>query len=292
MSPVDQAIEAEKRGFKLIVHGEHHHLPVSTPTPEFYRETGVPEFYRFVPDPLISLAAMATAAPTIAVGTSILLLPIHDTIMVASRMASLDFITGGRTVFGIGVGWNRPELENHGVDFSRRVDKAREQLRAIRAMWSSETTAFNGEFVNFSESWQGPKPVQKPHPPLLLGGRPLKQNFELIAELCDGWLPTDTYLKTFGDALHKDLKKLHDALDAKGRDPASLRNMMLLAELMLYDRNPRQYAREAPTRELLEYYEALGFEWVVIGVPSFSHDHFLGALDVVSDVAGPWLDRD
>lgn len=291
VAPVEQAVEAHRRGFQLIAHGEHHHLPVSTPIPEFYQETGVPDFYRYVPDPLITLAAMATAAPGITVGTSILLLPIHDTIMIASRMASLDFMTGGRTMFGLGVGWNRPELQNHGVDFDTRVAKTREQLRAIKAMWSSETTAFDGEFVKFTESWQGPKPIQKPHPPLLLGGRPLKKNFETIAELCDGWLPTDTYARTFGGDLDKELKVLGETVEAAGRDPDSLQNMVLLAELMLYDRTPEQYAEDAPTRELLEYYEALGFEWVLIGVPSFSRGHFLGALDILSGVAAPWLER-
>jgi len=289
--PVDQAIEAERRGFQFIAHGEHHHLPVATPVPDFYKNTGVPDFYRFVPDPLISLASMATAAPKISVCTSILLLPIHDTIMVASRMASLDFITAGRTMFGIGLGWNQPELENHGVHFSTRVDKAREQLQAIKAMWSSETTAFSGQFVNFTELWQGPKPVQKPHPPLLLGGRPLRKNFALIAELFDGWLPTDTYAKTFGCNLAKDLQKLGESVEAAGRDPKTLRNMILLAELMLYDRNPEQYAQAAPTRASLEFYEELGFEWVLIGVPSFTRDHFNGALDIIGDIATPWLDR-
>lgn len=288
---VEQAVEAQDRGFHLIAHGEHHHLPVSTPIPEFYQETGVPDFYRFVPDPLLTLGAMATAAPEISVGTSILLLPIHDTIMIASRMASLDYLTGGRTLFGIGVGWNQPELENHGVDFSTRVAKTREQLRAIRKMWSSETTAFDGEFVKFTECWQGPKPLQKPHPPLLLGGRPLKKNFEIIAELCDGWLPTDTYVKTYGSDLEKDLKKLVEVVESQGRDSNTLKNMFLLAELMLYDRDPEQFAKDAPARELLAHYEELGFEWIVIGIPSFSREHFLGALDIISDIAAPWLEN-
>lgn len=287
--PVVQAIEAEKRGFELVAHGEHHHLPVATPIPEFYRETGVPEFYRYVPDPMITLAAMATAAPSISVATNILLLPIHDTIMAASRMASLDHLTGGRSIFGIGVGWNQPELENHGVEFSTRVAKVREQLRAIKKLWSSDTTSFDGEFVSFSECWQGPKPIQKPHPPLLLGGRPLQRNFDLIAELCDGWLPTDTYLKTFGSDLETDIERLRKTAQAVGRAPDTLRNMLLFAELMLYDREPRQYAKDCPTRDTLQRYADLRLEWVVIGAPSFSEQHFLAALDHVADVAAPWL---
>ena len=286
---VNQAVEAEKRGFDLIMAGEHHHMPVSTPVPEFYKETGVPDFYKFTPDPLITLSAMATAAPTINVGTGILLLPIHDTIMAANRMGTLDYLTGGRTVFGFGVGWNQPELANHGVAFESRNEKFREQLRAIKNLWGNEVAGFEGEFVNFTESWQGPKPVQKPHPPLLLGGRPLKKHFRTIAELCDGWLPTDTYAKTFGGNLEDDLDGLTAAVREAGRDPKSLRNMILLAELMLYDRDPAQYAQEAPTRDLLGHYEKLGFEWVVIGIPSFSEDHFLGALDHISRVAAPWL---
>jgi len=289
VSPTEQAIEAERRGFHIIFHGEHHHMPVSTPVPEFYKETGVPHYYRFVPDPLITLAAMATAAPKIRVGTGILLLPIHDTIMAANRMGTLDYLTHGRTVFGLGVGWNPVELANHGVDFATRNEKLREQLRAIKTMWSNETASFDGEFVKFAESWQGPKPVQRPNPPLILGGRPLKKNFQTIAQLCDGWLPTDTYAKTFGSDLENELKTLAKMVAAAGRDPKALKHMVLLSELMLYDRNPAQYAKDAPTRDAFARFEKLGFEWVVVGIPSFSREHFLGALEHITQVAHPWL---
>ena len=286
---MEQAIKAQEYGFDSIHAGEHHHLPVATPVPEFYKETGVPDFYRFSPDPLITLGAMATAAPKLAVGTSILLVPIHDTLMLANQIATLDNLTGGRTSFGLGVGWNKPELAHHGVEFDTRVDKLVEQLRAMKSVWAKETARFDGKFVKFDESWQGPKPKQRPHPPLLLGGRPLKRNFQVIAEVCDGWLPTDTYAKTYGSDLEKELEDLRGAFRSNGRDPKELTNSFLMADLFLYDRDPGHYAREAPTRDNLAYYEKLGFDRVIIGLPTFSDDHFLGALDHIAKVAEPWL---
>ncbi len=289
--PVEQALRVQEHGFDSFYAGEHHHLPVSTPTPEFYKDTGVPDFYRFTPDPLITLGAMAAAAPKLGVGSSILIAPIHDTLMLANQIATLDNLAGGRTMFGLGVGWNKPELAHHGVEFETRVDKFAEQLRAMKALWASPTASFDGTFVKFDESWQGPKPKQKPHPPLLFGGRPLKRNLQVIAELCDGWFATDTYTKTYGAPIEDDLAKLMAAARANGRDPKSLRNAYLLSELFLWDRDPKQYAQDAPTRDDLGFYQKLGFEWVIIGVPSFSEDHFLGALEHLAKVAQPWLSR-
>lgn len=289
VDPISMARAIENAGFHAVYHGEHHHLPVATPVPEFYKETGVPEFYKYTPDPLITLGMMATAAPTLEVGTSILLLPIHDTIMAASRMGTLDALTGGRARFGLGIGWNQPELAHHGVHFETRLNKFEEQLRAIRTMWGNEISSFHGEFVNFDDSWQGPKPVRVPNPPLLLGGRLLKRNRRILLELCDGWLPTDSLIRTFGTNLDDDLASLQAGMAEIGRDPATLKNTFLLAELFLWDRDPTQFAEVMPTRDELARFEKLGFESVVIGVPSFSDDHFHGALDVVARVAQPWL---
>lgn len=290
VDPIRQAVAIESAGFHAVYLGEHHHLPVATPVPEFYKETGVPEFYKYTPDPLITLGMMATAAPTLEVGTSILLLPIHDTIMAASRMGTLDALTGGRSRFGLGIGWNRPELAHHGVHFETRLNKFEEQLRAIRAMWGNEISSFHGEFVEFDESWQGPQPVRQPHPPLLLGGRLLRRNRHILLELCDGWLPTDSLIRTYGNNLEDDLASLKAGMAEAGRNPAMLKNTFLFAELFLWDRNPAEYAAAMPTRDELAKYEGLGFESVVLGLPSFSDDHFYGALEIAAKVARPWLD--
>lgn len=289
VDPLTQARAIAERGFHAIYQGEHHHLPVATPVPEFYKETGVPEFYKYTPDPLITLGMMHAVAPSLEVGTSILLLPIHDTLMAASRMGTLDVLTGGKASFGLGIGWNQPELAHHGVQFETRLAKLEEQLRAIRKLWSSEITSFDGEFVKFAESWQGPKPLQQPRPPLLMGGRLLKRNRRIIAELCDGWLPTDTYARSYGEHIEADIATLGDALEEQGRDRTALKNAFLYSELFLWDRSPEDFAKAAPTRTDIARYEALGFDRVILGVPTFSDAHFHGALDVITKVAEPWL---
>lgn len=286
---MDQARSIAERGFHGFVAGEHHHFPVNTPVPEFYKETGVPEFYKYTPEPFTMLGAVSGAHPDFIVGSGIILVPLHDTLMLANRIATLDMISGGKCFFGCGVGWNEPELANHGVEFATRNDKMVEQIKAMKAAWASEHTAFSGQFVNFTDSFQGPKPVQNPHPPLLLGGRPLKANFARIAEVFDGWMPTDTYAKTFGGDLDADMERLRGVVADAGRDPAALRNSFLYAELMLYDRAPDVYAKDAPSREELELREKQGFENIIVGVPTFSEAHLQGSLDHLASIAEPWL---
>lgn len=285
----DQARAIAERGFAGFAAGEHHHFPVSTPVPEFYKETGVPEFYKYTPEPFTMLGAVAGAHPGFTVATSICLVPLHDALMLANRIATLDMVSGGKCFIGCGVGWNEPELANHGVDFATRNERMVEIVRAMKLAWASETAAFDGQFVKFGESFHGPKPVQKPHPPLLLGGRPLKANFARIAEVFDGWLPTDTYAKTFGGDIDADLERLGTVVTEAGRDPATLRNAFLYAELALYDRVPAQYAADAPAQAELEAHEKRGFENLIIGVPTFSDAHMQGALDHLAQVAAPWL---
>ena len=250
----------------------------------------MPEFYKYCPDPFTMLSAVAGAHPDFIIGTGIILVPLHDPLMLANRISTMDMVTNGKCFFGCGVGWNEPELANHGVDFATRNERMVETIRAMKQAWANEKTSFSGEFVNFTESFQGPKPVQRPHPPLLLGGRALKANFRRIAEVFDGWMPTDTYLKTFGGDLEADLERLRGVVADAGRDPAALYNAFLYAELALYDRDPAQFKADAPTREELEKRADQGFEHLIIGVPTFSDDHMQPALDHLADVAAPWLD--
>ena len=287
---LDQARAVQDAGFAAFYAGEHHHLPTATPCPPWYKESGIPEFYKYTPDPLLTLAAVSVAAPKLMVGTAILLAPLHDTIMMASRIGTLDTISNGRSVIAFGIGWNKEEFENHGVDFATRFEKTVEQVRALKELWKEGAHAFSGEFVTFSECWQGPKPVRKPHPPLLLGGRALKRSFRFIAELLDGWMPTDTYERLYGGKLEDQVAMLRDMTGEAGRDPAKLFNVMEYAELFLFDRDPTQFAKDAPTRDDLARLEGLGFEQVILGVPTFSDAHFRGALEHLAKLAEPWLE--
>lgn len=285
---LDQARQIEAAGFHSFFHGEHHHYPESTPVPEFYKETGVPGFYRKVLDPLMVLSAVSVAAPRLTVGTGIVLLPIHDTLTLANRIVTLDDLTEGKTLFCFGVGWNRPEIEHHGVDFGRRVEKAHEQLKAMRHMWSHQPSSFHGEWVNYDNSTV-PHPVQKPWPPLIYGGRMLPKNLRLLAEVADGWNTTDMYDRAFGGQLERDLATLANAVSEQGRDPAKLVNCYLYADLMIVDHDPASFAAAAPSRADLERLERLGFSHVIIGAPAFRQDHFTAALDHIAGVAEPWL---
>ena len=289
---LDQARAAEKAGFAAFYAGEHHHLPTATPTPPWYEESGIPEFYKYTPDPLLTLAAVSVAAPKLMVGTAILLAPLHDTIMMASRLGTLDTICNGRSVIALGIGWNEQEFENHGVAFDTRFEKTVDQVRAMKELWKDGAHAYSGEFVHISESWQGPKPVHKPHPPLLLGGRALKRSFRFIAELLDGWMPTDTYERIHGGNLEEQVAMLRDMTAEAGRDPDTLFNVMEYADLFLFDRDPAQFAKDAPPREALERLEGLGFEQVILGVPTFSEAHFHGAIEHLQKLAEPWLNQD
>ncbi len=285
---LEQARAVEGKGFASFFCGEHHHYPESTPVPEFYKETGVPGFYRSVPDPLITLGAVTAVAPKLLVGTSILLLPIHDPLTLANRIATVADMASGKAIIGMGVGWNEPELRNHGIEFATRVDRAYEIMVAIKRMWADRTSSYDGDFVKYEESSVA-HPINAPYPPLIMGGRLLKKNLKIIAEAGDGWLPTDTYERTFGTSLDEGIEKLNAAVREQGRDPASLTNVFLYAETMLYDRDPETFAKDAPTRDDLARLERLGFRHVLIGLPAFSSEHFYGAIEHAAKVAEPWL---
>lgn len=285
-----QARAVEEAGFAAFYAGEHHHLPTATPSPPWYEESGIPEFYKYTPDPLITLAAVAVAAPKLMLGTAVLLAPLHDTIIMASRIGTLEDLSNGRSIIAIGVGWNEQEFTNHGVDFATRFDKTVEQVRALKELWKEGASGFSGEFVNYSECWQGPKPIQQPHPPLLFGGRALKRNFRFIAELLDGWMPTDTYERVYGGKLEDQVARLRDMTAEEGRDPDKLFNVMEYADLFLFDRDPAQFAKDAPTREDLARLDNLGFAQVILGVPTFSDAHFHGAIEHLVKLTEPWLD--
>src|SRR3954447_141938 len=179
-SIVDVARAVEERGFESLWLGEHTHCPVDT----VHRYTSgkyaagaktrggyVPEFYKRMPDPYILLAAAAAATSTLRLGTSVGLPAEHNPLEMAKEVASLDLISGGRFEFGVGYGWSELEASNNGIPFNRRRDVMREKLLAMKALWAQETASFAGEYVNFTESWSWPKPVQRPNPPILLGAK-------------------------------------------------------------------------------------------------------------------------
>ena len=189
MSPVELAREAESRGFASLYVPEHTHIPTSRRTPPPTGDAELAEEYRRSLDPYVSLAAAASVTSTIRLGTGIALVAQHDPIALAKEIATLDLLSGGRFVLGIGYGWNREEMANHGIEFRRRRERVRETMLAMQELWSKEEASFEGEFVRFEASWMWPKPIQQPRPRVLIGGAPGPRLFAHVAEYADGWIP-------------------------------------------------------------------------------------------------------
>ncbi len=183
--PAEVAVAAEQRGFYAFWVSEHSHMPVAT---DFPLSDTVPREYASMLDPFVALAGAAQATSTIKLGTAILILPQHDPINCAKAVASLDLLSRGRFMFGIGAGWNEPEMINHGTDPATRFKLMRERVEAMQQLWSGETAQYHGDLVNFDPVWQWPKPVQKPHPPIFVAGAS-PGVIKRAARYGDGWLP-------------------------------------------------------------------------------------------------------
>jgi probable F420-dependent oxidoreductase len=213
--PVRLAKEAEARGFESLFFIEHTHIPASRKTP--YPLGGeLPSIYWQSYDPFVGLAQAAAVTTQLRVGTGICLVPEHHPLALAKRIASLDALSNGRFIFGIGAGWNAEELENHGVRFADRWAVTRESILAMKEVWTRKDAAFHGKHVDFEAVWSEPKPVQKPHPPILIGASSV-QAIERVAEYADGWMPI------MGSCdLRERLAQLEKACAKRGRDARKL----------------------------------------------------------------------
>ena len=185
---IDELARAlEERGFESLFVPEHTHIPASRRTP-FPSGGPLPKEYSHTLDPFVALTAAAAATRRLRVGTGICLVIERDPIVTAKMVASLDVLSGGRFELGVGAGWNAEEMENHGTAFKSRFRVMRERVLAMKAIWTKEEAAFHGEFVNFDPIWSYPKPVQKPHPPVLLAGES-EHTRRRVVEFGDGWFP-------------------------------------------------------------------------------------------------------
>ena len=192
--PTDYAIAmdelaqaAEQSGFESLWVAEHSHIPTSRLSP-WSRGAELPKQYWHTMDPFVALTVAATATKTIRLGTGICLVIQRDPIHTAKEVASLDLVSKGRFDFGVGGGWNAEEMADHGTDFSGRWKRLRESVEAMKAIWTQEISEYHGELVDFGPMWAWPKPVQKPHPPVILGGSGPKI-LERVVRYGDGWMP-------------------------------------------------------------------------------------------------------
>ena len=187
IEPARLARLAEDRGFGSLFFPEHTHIPVSRDTP--YPGGGeLPPEYSHTHDPFVALSMAAAVTERLRLGTGVCLVNQHDPIVVAKKVASLDQLSGGRFEFGVGAGWNREEMQNHGVDPARRFSRMRERVEAMKAIWTREEAEYHGEHVDFGPIWSWPKPLQKPHPPVLVGGVGEKVLDRVVA-YGDQWMP-------------------------------------------------------------------------------------------------------
>jgi probable F420-dependent oxidoreductase len=258
MHPVEVAREAEARGFHSFYLPEHTHIPTSRRTPAPAGEDVLPEAYLRSPDPYVALAAAAAVTERILLGTGIGLPAQHDPITFAKQLATLDWISQGRLVFGIGYGWNHEEMENHGIDVKRRRAHVRETMLAMQTLWRDDVASFQGDFVRFEPAWQWPKPVQRPRPRILIGGAAGPILFDHIVEYADGWMPIG------GAGMATELERLRAKMEAAGRDPGQL-HVVPMGVL--------------PSDEKLDYYAQIGVTEAILRLPSAPRDEVLPVLD-------------
>lgn len=263
IQPIELARAVEERGLDSLYFPEHTHIPASRRSP-FPGGGDLPKQYWHSHDPFVALGAAAAVTKRIQLGTGICLVIERDPIVLAKECASLDMISGGRLVLGIGGGWNAEEMEDHGTDFRKRWSLMRERILAMREIWTKDEAEFHGEFVNFPPMWSFPKPVQQGGPPVLLGSE-AKRCFERVVDYCDGWMP----IYRRNHKLAEGVKQLREAADRAGRRFESLRLSVFGVP-----------GREDEVKKLRE----IGFHDMIFGLPSAPADKVLPMLDAYAEV--------
>ena len=262
ISMTELAPAAEVLGFESLWVAEHSHIPTSRLTP-WPGGAELPKHYWHTLDPFIALTVAALASKTIRLGTGICLLVERDPIHTARETASLDQVSGGRFIFGIGGGWNREEMADHGTDPATRWKLLRERTEAVRAIWTQDVAEYHGEMVDFGPMWSWPKPVQKPHPPIVLGGSGPKI-LERVVRYADGWMPNR------GEVLER-VEDLQQEARAAGREPI-----------------PVTYYPRANAEEI-ERCEKAGIDRVIWYVPPDGRDAALKRLEELGELIRPYL---
>ena len=268
------AVELEQRGFESLMVCEHSHIPASRKT-EWPGGGELPKEYYHTYDPFIALSFAAGATKTLKIGTSICLVPQRDPFNLAKQVASLDCLSGGRFIFGIGGGWNVDEMENHSVTYNSRFKQLRETILAAKQLWTEDQGEYHGEFINFDPAFSAPKPRQTPHPPILLGGN-TDHTLRRVVEYCDGWLPMGPINMTDGMA------RLRRIADEAGRHMATLQTTVFqMASLTTLVEQSDESDKAA-----LDGYEKAGLNRVLLQLPTADRDTCLKALDSYMPLLG------
>ena len=261
IQPIALAKAVEERGLDSLFFPEHTHIPTARTTP-FPGGTDLPDWYWRSHDPFVALTAAAAVTSRIKLGTGICLVIERDPIILAKECASLDMISGGRLILGIGAGWNVEEMENHGASFEHRWAIVREKVLAMKAIWTQDAAEFHGKHVDFDPIWSWPKPVQPGGPPIWLGANS-KWVFDRVAEYCEGWMP-------IGGAGSGAMETMSAALEKRDRSIADLDVALFGAP-----------ADEEQANFRLEQ----GFTHLVFGLPQRSESEVLTHLDTIAKLA-------
>ena len=261
IQPIELAREAESRNFGSLWFPEHSHIPSSRVTPWGGRDGAppLPEEYWRTHDQFLALAAAAAVTTKLLLGTGITLVAQRDPIWLAKEVATLDTLSNGRFLFGVGYGWNHEEMLHHGVDPARRRAIVREKILACIELWTKDEASFAGEHVNFSASWSWPKPVQQPHPPIVIGASPTDLHIRHIVEFGDVWMPIQGRWP-----IDESWVKIQQAATDAGRDPSTLK-------LGVFGASPKP--------ENLAKLHELGAAFVALGLPAMDRDMALAAMD-------------
>jgi probable F420-dependent oxidoreductase len=262
ISMTELAPAVEALGFESLWVAEHSHIPTSRLSP-WAGGAELPKHYWHTMDPFIALTLAAMTSKTIRLGTGICLVAQRDPIHTAKSTASLDLISGGRFLFGVGAGWNREEMEDHGTNFSTRWKLMREKVEAIKTIWTQDVAEYRGDMVNFGPMWSWPKPIQKPHPPVILGGSG-PGIVERVVRYADGWMPNR------GDVIER-IPELQERAKAAGR--AAI---------------PVSYYPRAGADEI-ERLAKVGVERLIYYVPPDGRDPALKKLEELSEMVRPYL---
>ncbi len=231
MQPAALGRKVEERGFESLFLPEHTHIPVSRDTP--YPGGGeLPREYSHTLDPFAALGAAAATTERLRLGTGVCLVIQRDPIITANEVATLDHISGGRFLFGVGAGWNREEMRNHGTDPDTRFRRMRESVEAMKAIWTQDEAEYHGRIIDFDPIWSWPKPVQKPHPPVLVGGLGEKV-YDRVVAYGDEWIPNRVQNP---EALGERIAELQRRAKAAGRDPIPVTVFGAKPEVRLLER--------------------------------------------------------
>lgn len=262
ISMAELAPAVEDRGFESLWVAEHSHIPASRES-KWPGGAELPKHYWHTMDPFIALTVAAAATRKLLVATGICLLIQRDTIQTAKQVASLDLASGGRFIFGIGAGWNREEMADHGTDFSTRWTLLREKVEAMKAIWTQDEAEYHGSMVDFGPMWAWPRPVQKPHPPIILGGSGPKI-LERVVRYADGWMPNR------GDVIER-IPELQELAKAAGRSAI-----------------PVTYYPQPGAAEI-ERLAGAGVERLIYYAPPDGRDVALAKLDELAAMVRPYL---